>query len=66
MSDLDELKAEWFEFGRKAGKIEEQARIIKQLEDAKIPCECGDNCGYFDLGYDEAIRIIKGGNECQN
>ena len=31
MSDLDELKAEWFEFGRKSGIKEEQERVIKLL-----------------------------------
>ena len=32
MSDLDELKAEWFEFGRDTGLREAKERIIKLFE----------------------------------
>lgn len=38
----------------------ERERIIKLLEDAKIPCDCGDTCDYYDLGYEEALALIKG------
>jgi len=44
-------------------KKAEKDRIIKLLEDNKIPCDCGDTCGYFDAGYAEAIALIKGEKE---
>jgi hypothetical protein len=33
MTDLDELKAEWFDFGRKSGIKETEERIIKIAND---------------------------------
>jgi hypothetical protein len=41
MSDLDELKAEWFEFGRKAGLREAEERAIKVIEKHNSGCLCG-------------------------
>ena len=39
-----------------------EGRIIKLLENNKIPCDCGDTCDYFDAGYEQAIALIKGKN----
>ena len=47
--DLDELRAEWFEFGRKSGKREEQERIIKMLE---------EHLGYGDAEWDSSVMAI--------
>jgi len=38
----------------------ERKRIIKLLEDSRKPCDCGDACGQWDAGFDEAIALIKG------
>jgi hypothetical protein len=45
MNDLDELKAEWFEFGRKSGIKEAEERIIKLLE-ANCYCHTAMVKGY--------------------
>lgn len=58
MSDPDELKAEWFEFGRKSGKQEERERIYKLLkvwgEDAGCYC-CASDAAVADI-----IEFIEG------
>jgi glutaredoxin-like protein NrdH len=41
----------------------ERKRIIKLLEDSRKPCDCGDSCGQWDAGFDEAIALIKADNE---
>ena len=56
MSDLDELKAEWFEFGRESGIKEERERIIKLLEDNNK--HSLDH--YFPCWLCSAIALIKG------
>lgn len=52
MSDLDELKAEWFEFGRKSGKAEATERIIKLLE--------AHDWSYLEIEASEIISVLKG------
>jgi hypothetical protein len=59
MSELDELKAEWFEFGRKAGLQEAEERIIKLLTDCKCHPEDEGNC--FAATYVcDVVALIKG------
>ena len=69
MSDLDELKAEWFEFGRDTGLREAEERIIKLLEEHQpselgrelgvYPCTCGYDSPDIDLTQHH-IALIKG------
>ena len=71
MSNLDELKAEWFEFGRGAGLREAEERIIKLLETNLAKINEAFSAG-FDLvenkahtfgyikAYEAVIALIKG------
>jgi hypothetical protein len=53
---LTQLYQDWSAMGEKR----EQERIIKLLESSRQPCDCGDACGQWDAGFDEAIALIKG------
>jgi hypothetical protein len=65
MSNLDELKAEWFEFGRMSGLKEAEERIIKLLEEHAVSVDegggCWCNCGkgfMRDWDYNEHLLTV--------
>ena len=65
MSDLDELKAEWFEFGRSTGLREAEERIIKLLE-TELSQDISESAGYimdkenYPVHWVRLIALIKG------
>jgi len=66
VSDTDELKAKWFEFGRKSGIKESKQLITKQIEELLAD----DFIGVFrpdgnTIQYSKAdfIALIKGENK---
>lgn len=63
MSDLDELKAEWFEFGRESGIKEAKERIIKLLDgliDKRTTYEMPMEYWVQKKLLEYAIALIKG------
>jgi hypothetical protein len=59
MTETEALRQN-YELGVIAGEAREKKRILELLESTKIPCDCGENCGYYDIGYEDAIAFIKG------